>query len=109
MIKWSVKKKHPFFLLELTGHAEYDIAGKDIVCSAVSSIVLNTCNILRRLGHLKSCTHQNGLLTAIIDLDSHVSNEVCDVLIEELKDLESQYPNNIKRVDYVDTRNIINE
>ena len=40
MIKVLVKKD----LIEITGHSNYDIVGKDIVCSAVSSIVTTTIN-----------------------------------------------------------------
>ena len=40
MIKVLVKKD----VIEITGHSDYDTIGKDIVCSAVSSIVTTTIN-----------------------------------------------------------------
>ena len=35
--------------ISVEGHAEYDESGKDIVCSAVSSLVFNTINSLTKL------------------------------------------------------------
>ena len=40
MIKVSKKEN----IIEITGHSGYDTLGKDIVCSAVSSIVTTTIN-----------------------------------------------------------------
>ena len=40
MILVTVKDK----VIEITGHAQYDDYGKDIVCSAASSIVTTTIN-----------------------------------------------------------------
>ena len=45
MIKVLVKKDK----IEITGHSDYDTIGKDIVCSAVSSIVITTVNGIHRL------------------------------------------------------------
>ena len=107
MIIWSAKKEKGMFFLKVKGHAEYDVKGKDIVCSAVSSIILTICNITHSLGHLLKHTDEEGLFTAIIKCDSLVPIKICTVLMQELIDLEYQYPDNIKEVEYVDSRDII--
>lgn len=107
MIIWNAKKEKGLFFLKLKGHAEYDVKGKDIVCSAVSSIVLTTCNILESLDYLVKHTYEDGLFTAIIKCDTLVPIKICTVLTQELMNLEEQYPNNINKVEYVDSRDII--
>lgn len=39
-------KNGQYFGFSVSGHADYDDAGKDIVCSAVSALVINTVNSL---------------------------------------------------------------
>ena len=109
MIRWNIKRDRGLVFIKIAGHAEYDVKGKDVVCSAVSSVVLNTCNILETLGYLVRHTNEEEIFTAIVKGDSLVANKICLVLFNELIDLEKQYPNNIKKVDYVDSRDIVNE
>ena len=45
MIRVKIKKKGSYYeKISILGHAMYDEYGKDIVCSAVSSIVTTTVN-----------------------------------------------------------------
>ena len=47
MIKIKVLKENDFYKeISITGHANYDTYGKDIVCSSVSSIVITTVNAI---------------------------------------------------------------
>ena len=47
MIKVKVLKENDFYKeIIITGHANYDSYGKDIVCSSVSSIVVTTVNAI---------------------------------------------------------------
>ena len=47
MIKVKVLKENNFYKeITITGHANYDTYGKDIVCSSVSSIVITTVNAI---------------------------------------------------------------
>ena len=51
MIKATIyrNKKGAYKGFNLSGHAEYDIKGKDIICAAVSALVINTINSIERL------------------------------------------------------------
>ncbi len=47
MIKITITTQDKQFKrFTVSGHAEYDVPGKDIVCSAVSILVINTVNSL---------------------------------------------------------------
>ena len=49
MIIATVTKKHnEYYSFECKGHAEYADAGEDIVCAAVSMLVINTINSIEK-------------------------------------------------------------
>ena len=43
------KKQGKYYSFSCEGHAEYEDAGKDIICSAVSMLVINTANSIEKL------------------------------------------------------------
>ncbi|UQS81632.1 ribosomal-processing cysteine protease Prp [Bombilactobacillus folatiphilus] len=55
----------------MTGHADYDVYGQDIVCAAVSVISLGTVNSLQTLAKVqpvvRSDTKQGGFLECFVD------------------------------------------
>ena len=50
MIRVTVYKtsRHEYTGFDVTGHAEYDDPGKDIVCAAASALVINAVNSIER-------------------------------------------------------------
>ena len=57
---------------KMNGHAGYDISGKDIVCSAVSVLALNTVNSIEEFcddDYTISQDEEEGLLELYIDND----------------------------------------
>lgn len=93
MIKVSVKKKNEIII---TGHADYDEFGKDIVCSSASSIVITTINGIDSIDkkYLLVNEEQDKLTIKILK-----ENDICYKLIVNmlnlLKELEKQYPKNV--------------
>lgn len=83
--------------IELIGHANYDDYGKDIVCSAASSIVTTTVNGILTFDkdYISYSEKENKF---VIEINTH--NEIVDNLINNminmLKELETNYPKNIK-------------
>ena len=80
MIKVNIKNN----IITMTGHAEYDDYGKDIVCASASSIVITSINLCLRF-----------------DKDSIKYKEETDKLTIEnmimmLEELASTYKKNIK-------------
>lgn len=68
----------------ISGHAEYDVKGKDIICAAVSALVINTINSIEKLtdDELRIRTKEK---TGLIDVNfkTDISNET-KILIDSL-------------------------
>ena len=45
-------------LISMQGHAEYDQYGKDIVCSAASTIIIGGINAIAQLGYLSFISYK---------------------------------------------------
>lgn len=98
MIKVEItKEKANYKKISILGHAMYDDYGKDIVCSAASSIVTTTVNGIIALneGSLSYTVSAEGL-----SIDIKTNDKTTQTLIKNmvnlLKELESNYPTNIK-------------
>ncbi len=82
--------------ISINGHSGYDEIGKDIVCSAVSSIVITTINGISKIyNDVIEYKEDNGVIIKIIK-NKKVSDILIDNMIELLSELEKQYPKNIK-------------
>lgn len=81
----------------ISGHASFDEYGKDIVCASVSSIVITSINAILRYNN-KAIKYTNGdeLVIEILKKDEIVNLLITNML-ELLKELEKQYPENIRR------------
>jgi len=98
MIKVEVcKEKDLYKKISVLGHAMYDEYGKDIVCSAVSSIVTTTINGILALDKdsLNYEVNEKGLFITYIN-DSNESQTLINNMVSLLKELEEKYPTNIK-------------
>ena len=97
MIKVEVvKEKDLYKKVSIIGHAMYDRYGKDIVCSAVSSIVTTTINgcIALDKDSLKYLFNDKGVF--ISDIVGDNTNKLINNMVSLLKELEEKYPTNIK-------------
>lgn len=83
--------------IELSGHAMYDEYGKDIVCSAASSIFITTVNGILSFDptYIKVEEEQDKLIVSVL-----VKNEITKTLIQNMlnlfTDLATNYPKNVK-------------
>lgn len=83
--------------IEIKGHAMYDDYGKDIVCSAVSSIVITTINGIISIDEdAIGYSIKNDIMTLEIKKDDRITLKLVDNMIDLLKKLSSDYPKNIK-------------
>lgn len=82
--------------ITISGHANYDEFGKDIVCASVSSTVITTINILLSLD--KDSISYNNTKGLIIDIlkDDDTTKKIINVLVSNLLELERAYPKNIQ-------------
>ena len=86
------------------GHAEFGKYGKDIVCAAVSVLVINTINSLEELCHLQmdvTTDIETGYIKCVLpnDLDEK-SNVLLDALVLGLTSVESQYGEKFCKVEF---------
>ena len=98
MIKVKTEKENGFYQkIAILGHAMYDDYGKDIVCSAASSIVTTTINGILSIDK-DALTYQvtkKGLTINICKQDKIVDTLICN-MISLLKELEENYKDNIE-------------
>lgn len=93
MIKVLVKKDK----IEITGHSDYDTIGKDIVCSAVSSIVTTTINgIISLDSDAIYYEYYSDKMLIEIKKEDIVIRKLIDNMINLLISLSKDYPKNIK-------------
>ena len=93
MIKVNIIGKND--KIEILGHAMYDDFGKDIVCAAVSSIVITTVNGIERIDKEAISYNENPFSLKVLK-QNDVVNTLIENMISLLKELERDYPDNIK-------------
>ena len=84
-------------LISISGHAMYADYGKDIVCSAVSSIVITTINGILAIDD-QAITYKNKTDGIEIEIKSfyNVTLKLIDNMIQLLTKLSNDYPKNLK-------------
>jgi len=97
MIKIKLEKKdNNISKIIIVGHAMYADFGKDIVCAAVSSTVITSINACLSID--ENCLNyedKEGLIIEIRKKD-YVTSKIIGSMINNLKQLEEAYPNNIQ-------------
>ena len=97
MVKVKVNKNNNNYQsIDILGHAGFSIHGKDIVCSAISSIVITSINGILSINDeaLKYEDNKEGIKIYNIKNDN-ITIKLLDNMINLLKELEDNYPKNI--------------
>lgn len=92
MIKVNIKKDN----ITVSGHANYDKYGKDIVCASVSSIIYTTINGILNINKDAIKVIDNKELNIQIISNDLVTKSLINNMVMLLQDLEEQYPENLK-------------
>ena len=98
MIKVKIEKENSNYKkISILGHAMYAEYGKDIVCSAASSIVTTTVNGILALDKesLSYLVSKKGMIIEIKN-DSKNTQILIGNMVSLLKELERNYPTNIE-------------
>lgn len=82
--------------VNISGHALYDEAGKDIVCASVSSIVTTTINAIISMEDSISYEENDGKVEITINKSTKTNKALLGNMIKLLEELETQFPENIK-------------
>lgn len=97
MIKVNFKKEKYINKVTVEGHAGYDVSGKDIVCSSVSSIIITTINAIIRIDeNAIEYKQDEGFVEIIILKHTSVINHLIENMIDLLIQLEKDYKQYIK-------------
>ena len=86
-------------LISMHGHAEYDQYGKDIVCSAASTIIIGGINAIAQLGYLSFISYK----VDAGDVELKIKNTKCaelqiilNTLLVQFQSIEESYPKYIQ-------------
>jgi hypothetical protein len=89
------KQNGDYFSFSASGHAGYAEAGSDIVCAAVSMLVINTANALEGLteNSLKGTEDRDSgtLYFEFLQPPDEKGRLLIDAMLMGLKDVEKQY------------------
>ncbi len=98
MIKIKVNYKDNFIdSFKISGHANYDDYGKDIVCASVSSIAITSINLAIKFDKDSvKYEEKSGLLSVQVLKQNEIINKVFINMMDMLKELEKDYSKNIK-------------
>lgn len=93
MIKVKVTKKN----ISILGHADYGVYGKDIVCAAVSSIVMCSVEAISSFDiNAVDIKESEGKLEIIVVKTDDITQKLITNMINCLKEIEKKYPKNIQ-------------
>ena len=82
----------------VSGHSNYDVHGKDIVCAGVSAIVTGGINALG-LENKKAISYEvkDGYVNLdVLDTENNNIQLIMDVIVVQLKTIEESYKKNVK-------------
>lgn len=98
MIKVKIESKDNFIeSFTISGHADYEEYGKDIVCASVSSIAISSINLAIRIDKTSiNVVNKDGLLDVKVLKHDEIINKIFINMVEMLKELEKNYSKNIK-------------
>lgn len=89
------KKNGEFTGFSISGHAGYARAGKDIVCSAVSSVVQFAVNLLDEFDCKPQASADNNMVKCMA-LSCDFSHKIICRLNEHLNSVSEEFPKTIK-------------
>lgn len=100
MIKAKVLTHNGSYLsFSCEGHAGFEDTGKDIVCAAVSMLVINTANSLDKLTDNRiTGTDDKYIQWKFTDIPDEKGKLLMDSMVMGLKEIERKYGNNYLRL-----------
>ena len=97
MIRVIYEAKDDIYLsLEVSGHAEYDESGKDLICASVSSIIFGLMNALDALHDDVEIKQLTNKITIYNHSDSNIIQDYLELTMMQLKTIEESYGDFIK-------------
>ena len=90
-----IRIKYDKNIIKISGHANFNDYGKDIVCASVSSIIYTTINGILNINKdaIKYNDHED--ITIEIISNDKITSILINNMFDLLNDLARQYPKNI--------------
>ena len=79
----------------ISGHANHNEYGKDIVCASVSSIIYTSLNAIKCLKDNTLEVIDNDIMEITYLEEDEITSKLISNMMDLLKDLENDYPKNI--------------
>ncbi len=98
MIRISIKRQNnEVSHLKATGHAMYDEYGRDLVCAAVSAILVGGINAVNEAGYIDQCEFkcEEGFVEIFTLGHCHDMQVILETMIVQLKTIAESYSNYI--------------
>lgn len=93
MIKVKVKLDK----ISISGHANYDDYGKDIVCAAVSSVIITSVEGISSIdADTLTVNNSQNNIDIIINKHDTITDKLITNMLNCLKEIASKYPQNIQ-------------
>lgn len=91
-------KNNQITSFKITGHADYAEYGYDIVCSGITTAVFTSLGLIKKYLNESEYDYQelDGTITLNFNVTNQIVNDIIENLIEVLKNIERQYPKNLK-------------
>ena len=83
-------------LILLSGHSGYAVAGKDIVCAAVSSVVTTSINAILSFEETIKVQDDGNVLEIQVLKQDVITDTLLRNMLNLLKEIEKEYKKNIK-------------
>lgn len=83
---------------KIVGHANYAEYGYDIVCSGITTAVFTSLGLIKKYLNDVDYDYQelDGTIYLSIKKSNQIVDDIIENLIEVLKNIECQYPKNLK-------------
>lgn len=92
---WMKKKQDRYCGFLVTGHAGYADSGSDIVCSAISALVITAINAMEKLAgeamDVKADEKSGRIEVVFLRPASEASQLILDTMVLGLTDIQEQY------------------
>ena len=89
-------KNDKYVSLIVSGHAEYDESGKDLICASVSSIVFGFMNAIDALNEDVEISQLTNSITISNHSNSEMIQDYFELVMTQLKTIEASYKDFIK-------------
>lgn len=96
MIEIIYKNNNNHIEFSSKGHADFDKIGKDIICSAVSSIIIGGLNAIKEIDSFQIKIEKGDAEVKSLKPVSEHDNIVFETMLIQLKTIEENYPKNLK-------------